>query len=658
MSQRWNNDWFPLPGEAVFDRDKQRIAVVSRAEGNLDLFVIGFDNHIWSTFWSAAGGWNRDWFPLPGQAVFDHEKQQVAVVSRAEGNFDLFVIGFDNHIWSTFWSAAGGWNRDWFPLPGQAVFDHEKQQVAVVSRAAGNLDLFVIGFDNHIWSTFWSAAGGWNHDWFPLPGRAVFDRDKQRVAVVSRSEANLDLFVIGFDNHIWSTFWSAAGGWNHDWFPLPGQAVFDRDKQRVAVVSRAEANLDLFVIGFDNHIWSTFWTAAGGWNRDWFPLPGQAAFDRDKQRVAVVSRAEANLDLFVIGFDNHIWSTYWGQHSADRPWAVILCRFKGEAPNANREAPVESFFRQIFTPGSGGLVEYWRDVSMGGVDVTGSRVFDWVEIDIARINAGGIGRSALIDAAISASQRRGDDPLSGFHSQIAVYTHNWAKDGAPPGADWRDPNWAPFWIDGSADGRGKVCLTPPFNGNITAHEMGHGFGMGHDVGPVLTTASDYSDPACIMSQNGPFLQPPWNVAFGPALCLPHLVQKGWLPPGRLYVDDEGHWMSAGATIPLAPITSPGARANLGIRLRNIRANPPWDYYLEYCFPTAWNRGVPGSPYLLIRRLVDIPGSDQRPAYLMALAFNQIVGAGATGVEPSGNVRFTVEVTNLPGPVLKVIAEAL
>ncbi len=653
----WNRDWFPLPGQAVFDRDKQHVAAVSRADGNLDLFVIGFDNHVWSTFWTAAGGWNHDWFPLPGQAVFDRDKQHVAAVSRADGNLDLFVIGFDNHVWSTFWTATGGWNRDWFPLPGQAVFDRDKQHVAAVSRAEGNLDLFVIGFDNHVWSTFWTATGGWNRDWFPLPGQAVFDRDKQHVAVVSRAEGNLDLFVIGFDNHVWSTFWNATGGWNRDWFPLPGQAVFDRDKQHVAAVSRADGNLDLFVIGFDNHIWSTFWTAAGGWNRDWFPLPGQAVFDRDKQHVAAVSRTHDKLDLFVIGFDNHIWSTYWAQHEEDRPWAVMLCRFKGEAANAGLEAPVAKFFREAFTPGSGGLVEYWREVSMGAVDVTGSRVFDWVEIDIARINAGGIGRTALIDAAIRAAQGRGDDPLSGFHSQIAVYPHNWAKDGAPPGADWSDPVWGPFWIDGSADARGKVCLTPPFNGNITAHEMGHGFGMGHDVGPSLMTASDYSDPACIMSQNGSFLQPPWNVGFGPALCLPHLVQKGWFPAGRLYTDD-GAWMSVGATIPLAPITRPGARANLGIRLKNVRATPAWDYYLEYCAPTDWNRGVPGSPYLLIRRIVDIPGAGQRPAYLMALPFNQVVGAGATAVEPSGNVRFTVEVTNLPGPILRVIAEAL
>jgi hypothetical protein len=47
-------------------------------------------------------------------------------------------------------------------------------------------------------------------------------------------------------------------------------------------------------------------------NRDWFPLPGQAVFDRDKQQIAAVSRAPSNLDLFVIGFDNHVWTTFWG----------------------------------------------------------------------------------------------------------------------------------------------------------------------------------------------------------------------------------------------------------------------------------------------------------------------------------------------------------
>src|SRR3569833_3210523 len=73
--------------------------------------------------------WNYDWFPLSGQAVFDLEKQQVAVVSRAEGNLDLFVIGFDNRIWSTFWSAAGGWGQESIPLTGPTIIDHMKKHV-------------------------------------------------------------------------------------------------------------------------------------------------------------------------------------------------------------------------------------------------------------------------------------------------------------------------------------------------------------------------------------------------------------------------------------------------------------------------------------------------------------------------------------------------
>jgi hypothetical protein len=431
----------------------------------------------------------------------------------------------------------------------------------------------------------------------------------------------------------------------------------------IAAVARVPGSLELWCVGPDGSVNGAFWYENATWQHYQLSPPGSAA---TTSGIAAVARIPGSMELWYVGPDGFVDGNSWYENGRwqhyqltqpHRPWAIILCRFQGETADTKRELPVANFFRGAFTPGSGGLVEYWRDASLGSVDVTGSRVFDWVEIDIPRIKAGGIGRSALIDAAIRASQSRGDDPVSGFHSQIAVYPHNWAKDGAPADADWRDPVWAPFWIDGSADSRGKVCLTPPFNGNITAHEMGHGFGMNHDVGPDLTTASDYSDPACIMSQNGPFLLAPWNVAFGPALCLPHLVEKNWLFPGRLYVDD-GHWMSVGATIPLAPITHPEARANLGIRLTNTRAAPAWDYYLEYCTPTGWNQGVPGAPYLLIRRMVDIPGTGQRPAYLMALHFDQVAGAGATGVEPSGNVRFTAEVTNLPGPILHVTAEAL
>ncbi|MGO9719788.1 MAG: hypothetical protein ACLPIG_20150 [Methylocella sp.] len=346
----WNADWGPLPGQAVFDRSTQKIAAVSRDPGNLDLFVIGNDGgagttngHVWTTAWSSATGWNADWGPLPGQAVFDRNTQKIAAVSRAPGNLDLFVIGNDSHVWTTAWSSATGWNADWRPLPGQAVFDLDTQHVAAVSRAPDHLDLFVIGNDGgvgttngHVWTTAWSSATGWNADWGPLPGQAVFDRSTQKIAAVSRDPNHLDLFVIGNDSHVWTTAWSSATGWNVDWGPLPGQAVFDLNTQNIAAVSRDPGNLDLFVIGNDGgagttngHVWTTAWSSATGWNADWGPLPGQAVFDRNTQKIAAVSRAPGNLDLFVIGNDSHVWTTFWGPHVANPAIGLSLVENSG-----------------------------------------------------------------------------------------------------------------------------------------------------------------------------------------------------------------------------------------------------------------------------------------------------------------------------------------
>ena len=336
---------FPLPGQAVFDRDKQQVAAVSRAPGNLDLFVIGFDNRVWTTFWNDAVGWNPDWFPLPGQAVFDREQQQMAAVSRAPGNLDLFVIGFDNHVWTTFWNDQVGWNPDWFPLPGQAVFDREQAADRRRVPRAGNLDLFVIGFDNRVWTTFWNDQGGWNADWFPLPGQAVFDREQAADGRRVARPGNLDLFVIGFDNRVWTTFWNDQVGWNRglvpaarpgrvrprassrwppclagprqsrpvrhrlrqprldhvlerpaagtaDWFPLPGQAVFDRERaadgRRVPRPGQSRPVRHRLRQPRLDHLLER----AGGWNADWFPLPGQAVFDRERAAAGRrVSRA-------------------------------------------------------------------------------------------------------------------------------------------------------------------------------------------------------------------------------------------------------------------------------------------------------------------------------------------------------------------------------
>ena len=55
------------------------------------------------------GGWNLGgWFKIHPETIFDHTTQNITAFSRTPENIDLFVIGFDNAMWSTFWTAGGG----------------------------------------------------------------------------------------------------------------------------------------------------------------------------------------------------------------------------------------------------------------------------------------------------------------------------------------------------------------------------------------------------------------------------------------------------------------------------------------------------------------------------------------------------------------------
>jgi hypothetical protein len=50
-------------------------------------------------------------------------------------------------------------------------------------------------------------------------------------------------------------------------------------------------------------------------------------------------------------------STMFNKASKKMPWAVILCRFNGEAPNANLEGPIERIYRGMF---AGARVGWWN----------------------------------------------------------------------------------------------------------------------------------------------------------------------------------------------------------------------------------------------------------------------------------------------------------
>ncbi|WP_151898886.1 hypothetical protein [Nitrosospira lacus] len=298
-----------------------RLGAVAREGEHMDLFWVGPDGAVGSTWWDSnpGAGWgDHPSFPItpPNAAALN---SGVAVVSRTTEHLDVFYVGPDGAIGSTWWDLALGMSwGDHAPFsitsPGAARAD---SPIAAIARGPNHLDVFWIGPDGAIASTWWDAAPGMNwgsHQPFPItPPNAA--GPGSGITVVSRTSDQLDVFWIGPDGAIGSTWWNAGAGlgWgDHQPFAIT-QPNAARRGSPVSVVARAGNHMDVFWIGHDGGIGSTWWDAAPGmsWaDHQPFPIAPAAAAGPSSGLVAI-GRKDDHLDVFWIGPDGAIGSTWW-----------------------------------------------------------------------------------------------------------------------------------------------------------------------------------------------------------------------------------------------------------------------------------------------------------------------------------------------------------
>jgi hypothetical protein len=93
---------------------------------------------------------------------------------------------------------------------------------SAVARKADQLDLFVVGLDGRVYTTWWSEGNDWfvvTDDWRPIGG---FFPAGAPVSAVARKPEQLDLFVVGNDGRAYTSWWSGGewSGINDNWRPL------------------------------------------------------------------------------------------------------------------------------------------------------------------------------------------------------------------------------------------------------------------------------------------------------------------------------------------------------------------------------------------------------------------------------------------------------
>lgn len=286
-----------------------------------------------------------------------------------------------------------------------------------------------------------------------------------------------------------------------------------------------------------------------------------------------------------------------------KPWAIILCKFS-DLP-AVEPHPV-SFYQDCFTElgaGKGREFDYFRQVSYGTLDMTGTKVFGWYTMpkrktkDLAALKYPNPGRSTLHDWGIEVAKAHKID-LTHFHGVAVVF--NSATDSGSAGGHR------------VVLGYDKKDWVPSFN----LHEFGHGFDLNHSWSARPDV--EYGDPWDIMSaMRVSTFNDKFGQANGPGMNACNLHKLGCIAGNRVW-SPTGN--SGTQTFTLAALNRPDAK---GFLMASIPPAPgsaaKTSYTIEFRQKKGWDAGIPHDAILVHEVRSD------GTCYL--LSRNEVAGAG-------------------------------
>jgi hypothetical protein len=301
----------------------------------------------------------------------------------------------------------------------------------------------------------------------------------------------------------------------------------------------------------------------------------------------------------------------WAPFTA-KPWLILKCKFadRPEEPQPNQ------FFRELFTSGgSGGTVDYFRDISYGSWDLSGNALSDtWYTMSVTLAQAGALDRYGKTQKCVEAY----GGSTAGYVNVVALINAQ---------------------IDSGFHGR--VLLDPgAWNVTFAAHEMGHGFGFGHSYDDTSRRAADWSGPGeywdhwDIMSAMNVFTFANHNrLTAGPEMNAPYKTKNGWIPAHRMTRLVPGTTRQS-VTLNLASINRPEGNGALMVR---VGSNDNDYYTIEYRMKSGWDQGIPRDTVLVhqvlngVSRLITAGGVERLPgsSYTFASGFNLRVNSFAT-----------------------------
>ncbi len=260
-----------------------------------------------------------------------------------------------------------------------------------------------------------------------------------------------------------------------------------------------------------------------------------------------------------------------------KPWLNILCKFSNNITEPVDTVFVQNMFRNSFPF----LEHYWKQVTFGNIDISGTQTVGWFILPKAR-NYYVVGESVkFAELARDCKAVAG----SSFNSDIYAGTNLYFNDdlGGPATGGFLEGNritWLPPWSH-------KMI-------SVVAHEMGHTYGLRHSSGEY---SSEYDSPWDMMSNT---YTNPGSIA--PYKFIPqhmiafHKYKLGVLSPSYIWSNTD-HDASKGVVVHINQLETKPTEAN-SYSILNIYSSSGAHYTVEARNLIDYDEGVPANAVIL------------------------------------------------------------
>jgi hypothetical protein len=332
--------------------------VVSRTTSNVDMFYVDGNGGLYTVFQSAP---TYTWYTetLIPPSFTEHvgyatitipsiapSNALVTATARSPENLDVFFIGTDGNVYTTYWGAGFGTNAsglpNWgtpFSITSGACINTATSCVGVaspgggiaaVSRNPNQLDVFYIGKDGGLWTSWWyNGAPSWTT--MELYGPSS---DVQRsagiappgatITATARTSTNLDVFFVGSDGGLWTGAWSGGGGWGT--WEIPGSAGTGEAGGPISAVSRQAASLDVVYQGPGSSLEWGAWASPAAWRIA--PIPAAVGISTSmigRGAVSIVAPTSFSLQAFYINTSHQENTVSWSDPTQCDTLSSIAC---------------------------------------------------------------------------------------------------------------------------------------------------------------------------------------------------------------------------------------------------------------------------------------------------------------------------------------------